>query len=125
MGGRAPGRRVVTRMDEWLASRSEMAARNRVTLTGRLRWPEGALQACQQVEARHKHWSLWWSRKNVVPGFERPAGFTAVRDDGHYLGRALVFAETAAELEPLIEAAEERIAAAVEQERRLNAWMRR
>lgn len=59
---------------------SELADKNRRILAAR--WPAGRLKTCEDLEAEHPGWSLWWSPGNTVPGFERPAGFLATRGDG-------------------------------------------
>ncbi|MFB4314362.1 hypothetical protein [Actinomadura sp. 21ATH] len=34
--------------------------RNREILAERLGWPDGALEACRELEQRHPGWSLWY-----------------------------------------------------------------
>lgn len=59
--------------------------RNRKLIAARLGWPDGALDACRQLEAARPGWYAWWSRNpwrrdgKVPPG---PA-FGAARVDAH------------------------------------------
>lgn len=55
---------------------------NRRVLAERLHWPDGVLEACARVEVEHPGWVVFWMRENTTPGFERPAGFHAVRGQG-------------------------------------------
>lgn len=57
-----------------------MKRNNQLLLAERLGWPEGALQACWELEDRHPGWHVSWMGENVTPGWERPAGFWAVND---------------------------------------------
>jgi hypothetical protein len=75
-----------------------LRSQNKVILAERLRWPEGALQACQELEQRHPGWHVTWLNENTRAGFERPAGFHARFDGGrHKVG---IYAATTEKLEP-------------------------
>lgn len=81
----------------------ELRRRNRQILAERLRWPDGALQACAELESRHPGWHVSWMTENVTPGWERLAGFSASRETGaHGIKELKAFAPTAQELEPLL-----------------------
>lgn len=69
-----------------------------------LHWPDGALQACADLEDRHPGWGVSWMHENTTPGFERAAGFYATCE--HYTHRVEVNAATAAELESLLDVPE-------------------
>lgn len=71
-------------------------------LAKRLGWPAGALRSCWDMERRHPGWLVTWLGENTTPGFERPAGFWAVRDAIH---RAEVFDPAPSRVEELIGAA--------------------
>lgn len=58
-----------------------MARRNQAILAERLRWPEGALQACRDLEDRYPGWRVDWLGENRRPGFERPGGFLAANEE--------------------------------------------
>jgi hypothetical protein len=81
-------------------SPSEFSRRNRAILAERLRWPDGALQACADLEDAHPGWHVSWLAENITPGFERPAGFHASYSHERHRGEA--FAATAGELESLL-----------------------
>jgi hypothetical protein len=84
-------------------SPSEFSRRNRAILAERLRWPDGALQACADLEDAHPGWHVSWLPENVTAGWERAAGFWATHPGGsHAPGNIEAFAATAAELEPLL-----------------------
>ena len=51
-------------------------------LADRLHWPDGARDACIRLENTHPGWFVAWLNANTFPGFERPAGFWAVFDEG-------------------------------------------
>jgi hypothetical protein len=78
---------------------SDLALRrsNQRILAERLAWPDGAVQACQELEDRHPGWYVTWLRENVTPGWERPAGFCATNDDARH--EVEVFRESAPEVE--------------------------
>jgi hypothetical protein len=82
----------------------DLRASNRRILAERLHWPDGALQACVELEGRHPGWDVSWSHENTIKGFEHPARFSANYDDaaGGGMHKLAVFAETAEELEPLL-----------------------
>lgn len=79
---------------------AQLAWANRRLLAERLDWPEGALEACEDIEPRHPGWSLFWAPANTVPGFEKAAGYWAIRHGMHEAER---FAATPAELEQAIQ----------------------
>jgi hypothetical protein len=46
--------------------------RNRELLAERLSWPDGALEACRQLERKHEGYSTWWGKGwsgDPKPGF--------------------------------------------------------
>jgi hypothetical protein len=76
---------------------------NQRLIAERTGWPEGALQACADLEDRHPGWHVSWMNENVTPGWERPAGFSASHPGGSHAVKELkAFAATAEELEPLL-----------------------
>lgn len=77
----------------------EEVARNEEILAERLCWPEGALEACRDLQKRYPGWSVALVNENTFKGFERPAGFSGVLSGSHDAHR---FAETADELETLM-----------------------
>jgi hypothetical protein len=77
--------------------------KNQAILAERQRWPEGALQACLDLQDRNPGWHVSWLIENTTPGWERPAGFWASHSGrSHVVGNIEAFAATAAELEPLL-----------------------
>lgn len=68
---------------------SELARRNQRILAGKFRWPDGALEACWDLENRHPGWRVSWLGENLLPGFERPAGFWAALHDGMHQAEAI------------------------------------
>jgi hypothetical protein len=54
-----------------------LAWRNRRLTAERLNWPEGALNACEELERTFGRWSFSWRHANTIPGFERPEGYYA------------------------------------------------
>lgn len=81
----------------------ELRRRNRKVLAERLRWPDGALQACAELEGRHPGWHVSWMMANPHRGFERPAGFLATGESADGMHSAEVFGATVEELEPLMD----------------------
>jgi hypothetical protein len=79
---------------------SHRARYNQKLIAERRDWPEGALQACWGLQHRHRGWDVSWMPENVTPGWERPAGFSAVYD--HYAHRTEAFAPTVDEIESLL-----------------------
>lgn len=57
--------------------RERLAWRNRRVLAERQGWPDGAVEACEQLEVTHRGWSFSWRTANTIKGFERPEGFYA------------------------------------------------
>jgi len=57
----------------------ELSWRNRRIIAERMRWPAGALEACEEIERTHPGWSPSWHDANIYPGFEAPAGYYALR----------------------------------------------
>ena len=41
------------------------------------RWPPGALETCEKIEAEHPGWWAYYREANKIKGFEHPAGFAA------------------------------------------------
>ncbi len=77
----------------------QMQQRNRRYLAAVQHWPAGALEACVKLDSEHAGWVTFWRPANTMTGFEKPAGFHAVRHpDG-----AEVFAATPAEVSTGIE----------------------
>jgi hypothetical protein len=62
--------------------RLALARSNRRAIAGRTDWPDDALQACEDFDARHPGWFVTWVRANTTSGWEHPAGYTAMRFDG-------------------------------------------
>jgi hypothetical protein len=79
---------------------SDLALRrsNQRILAERLHWPNGAVQACQELEDRHPGWYLTWY---ATPGWKRPAGFCATNGDARH--QVEIFRESARELEEAME----------------------
>jgi hypothetical protein len=76
---------------------------NQRLIAERTGWPDGALQACADLEDRHPGWHVSWMAENATPGWERAAGFWASHPRGAHAVEAIeAFAPTAAELEPLL-----------------------
>jgi len=55
-----------------------LSRRNLKLIAERTGWPDGALQACWDLENRYPGWSVSWLHENTISGFERPAGFWGV-----------------------------------------------
>lgn len=55
----------------------DLAWKNRRTIAERLHWPEGALEACEQIEQDHPEWYPNWSAGGW-PIYQEP-GFYALR----------------------------------------------
>jgi hypothetical protein len=84
-------------------SEFELRRKNRPILAERLHWPDGAVQACADLEERHPGWRVWWLGENSSPGWELPAGFSASYETrGHATTELKAFVPTAEELEPLL-----------------------
>jgi hypothetical protein len=81
-------------------SEFQLRRKNRAVLAVRQHWPEGALQACQDLEEQHPGWYVSWRGENTTPGFERPAGFYATYDHG--LHKTEVFSPTLEAVESLL-----------------------
>lgn len=76
---------------------------NQRLLAERLDWPDGAVQACAELEDRHPGWHVSWIPENTTPGWEHPAGFHASHRTGAHVNKKIeAFAATTAELEPLL-----------------------
>lgn len=82
--------------------RRALAVRNRRILAERTGWPDGALQACEDFDARHPGWHCTWLEANTIKGWERPAGFS-VRQNGETHGRNGIFRENIAALDAVFE----------------------
>lgn len=39
---------------------TDLAEHNREVLARRLCWPHGAVQDCRRIEAKHRHWAVWY-----------------------------------------------------------------
>lgn len=75
---------------ELLPPGPELAWRNRRLMAARGRWPDGALEVCEEIETAHPDWSVGWRSENTIRGFESPAGFYADRRHSRrHLERAL------------------------------------
>jgi hypothetical protein len=57
----------------------ELAWDNRRVVAERSGWPAGYLEECERIERLYRGWWTYWIDANEVPGFVRPAGFTATR----------------------------------------------
>jgi hypothetical protein len=64
-----------------------LARKNQKLIAEHTGWPEGALQACWELEGRFPGWHVDWMHENTIKGFERPAGFRALRDGRHRVTR--------------------------------------
>lgn len=73
---------------------------NQSLIAQALHWPEGALEACADLEDRHPGWQVCWMAENTAAGFERPAGFYAQYE--HPWHKAEVHTATAEELDSLL-----------------------
>jgi hypothetical protein len=92
----------MTAYPKW-PSELAMKRNNQRLIAERTGWPDGALQACADLEDRHPGWHVSWMNENTTPGWERPAGFYASNPSrGHAVTKNEAFAPTAAELEPLL-----------------------
>jgi hypothetical protein len=80
-----------------------LARKNQKLIAEHTGWPEGALQACWELEGRFPGWHVDWMHENTIKGFERPAGFRALHTGIHEL---TAFAATTDELEPLMDVPE-------------------
>lgn len=60
---------------------SDLAWRNRRLLAERCAWPAGVLEECERLDGEHPDWSVSWLPPNAIPGWERPAGYVAGRED--------------------------------------------
>jgi hypothetical protein len=58
----------------------ELALKNRKLSAEK--WPAGALETCEKIEAEHPGWWAFWRDANTIKGFEHPASFAA-----HHQGR--------------------------------------
>ena len=76
---------------------------NRELIAGRLRWPDGTLDACRQLEAGHPGWYAWWSRNPWRRDGQVPPGpaYGAASADAH-CGEPSLYAATPGALAPLI-----------------------
>jgi hypothetical protein len=122
------------RREVYEAARMALARYNRAIIAERVGWPAGALETCERLEFEHPEWMLYWQQANDIKGWERPAGYSASRDDVSLVGgdelrrqpedgvrRSLcVFAPDPAELVRRIAAAEDRVA--LEREREQQLW---
>lgn len=59
----------------------ETIRQNRRLIAERLHWPDGALEACEQLESEHPGFEVAWFGENrsARPEFNKPAGFYAWR----------------------------------------------
>lgn len=82
-----------------------MAWNNRRLLADRKpRWPDGALDACEQIDVEHPGWSTMWREANTWSG--NPAGFYAhhERHPGSGIWDGPVYGATPADVRAEIEA---------------------
>lgn len=86
---------------KWPSDRA-LRAQNKVLLAERLRWPDGALQACQDLEKRYPGWNVHWLGESIRG--RRRAGFHASFDGPFH--KVDVYAPTVAELEPHLDVPE-------------------
>lgn len=85
----------------------ELARMNRMITAAREAWPDGALEACEKLEAATTGWSIGWSRGGNRTWVE--PGYYATRIDWHYTDTAPRYLHaatvdelaTAIELQPL------------------------
>jgi hypothetical protein len=77
--------------------------RNMRLIAGRTGWPEGALEACEEIEAKYPDWSVDWRPENRCPGFEHPTGYFARTGPDHPSRRRDLFAVTAEDLLALLD----------------------
>lgn len=79
---------------------SDLVRKNQPLLAERLRWPDGALEACTRLMNGHPGWYVVWMAENTTPGFERPAQFWA--EFKHPFHRTEVTAPTVEAIEALL-----------------------
>jgi hypothetical protein len=75
----------------------ELAARNRRILAERLRWSDGAVELCEQLDALNPGWHADWRHA----WRDNPAGFYA-RHDNHSHLEPEMYGATAGELQAAI-----------------------
>jgi hypothetical protein len=62
----------------------DLLRHNRRVMAERIGWPDGALEACDKLEAAYPDWIVGWQRESTITGFARPAGFYASRWSRRY-----------------------------------------
>lgn len=72
----------------------ELAARNRRIVAERLKWPDGAIDACERIERDHPGWNVYYAAR---PWPTLKSGYYATRLHSHRLERRL-YGATANEL---------------------------
>jgi hypothetical protein len=93
----------VTPDDRMLAPGPELAWRNRQLIAARAHWPDGALEACEQIEKARPDWCPGWRAANTIAGFEAPAGYYGIRREADR-GEPAAYGATAEALMAAIEA---------------------
>lgn len=63
-----------------------LAWTNRRIIARRTGWPAGALAECERLDTARPGWSFWWLAELRIPGWERPAGLSAVHSSGVLVG---------------------------------------
>lgn len=64
---------------------ARLVRRNRRIIAERVRWPVGALQMCEHLDAVRPDWTAWWQPENTIAGWEHPAGYVASRRSSGYV----------------------------------------
>jgi hypothetical protein len=82
-----------------------MAERNRAVIAERLGWPDGALEACQDLEQRHPAWHVTYVLGGV-PSAPTP-GYRAYLRDPYLRPDQAQFAATPDEMSALINRADQ------------------
>lgn len=74
----------------------ELASRNRRILAERLRWPAGALEACEAIAADWPRWNAYYSH-----GVGQDPGYYATHNDHYHLEPAMYGVDPAALVEAI------------------------
>lgn len=66
-------------------TRRDLARANMRIIAQRLRWPDGALAACERIEDEHPGWSVWW--QHATP--RKSEGWYAIHANSYHLEPAM------------------------------------
>ncbi len=64
---------------------TELVWHNRRVAAERERWPVGALQMCEHLDATHPGWTVHWQAEDTRVGRRHPSGYTARRELSGYV----------------------------------------